>query len=165
MIYFDASVAVKWFKKGERHEKESMDLLTKIIALDIDAASSEWTSIEIVRGLKRAQNKGEMNITDTKIEEVFQEIEDLFETKTVQEIPVSRVKTRAKECEIKLSLSAADAVHLASAIEIKAKYLVTDDDHLLKESAKNYVSIYGLSMITLPEVDAFLKSGSDESNG
>lgn len=165
MIYFDASVAVKWFKKGERYEKEAMNLLTKIIALDIDVASSEWTSIEIVRGLKRAQNKGEMNITDTRIEEVFQEIEDLFETKTAQMITVSQVKTKAKECEIKLSLSAADAIHLASAIEIQAKYLVTDDDHLLKESAKNYASVYNLSIITLPEVDAFLRSVSDESNG
>ena len=51
--YLDALVVVKWFKKGEPYESEAMELYGKIRDLETDAVTSEWTALEVVRGLTK----------------------------------------------------------------------------------------------------------------
>jgi len=51
--YLDASVVVKWFKKGEPYESEAVELYGKIRDLETDAVTSEWTALEVVRGLTK----------------------------------------------------------------------------------------------------------------
>ena len=51
--YFDASVVVKWFKKGEPYESEAITIYRKIRELETDAVTSEWTALEVVHGLTK----------------------------------------------------------------------------------------------------------------
>jgi predicted nucleic acid-binding protein len=51
--YLDASVVVKWFKKGEPYESEAMAIYGMIRELETDAVTSEWTALEVVRGLTK----------------------------------------------------------------------------------------------------------------
>ncbi len=51
MITLDASVVVKWFKKGEAFEDEALWLYQKIRGLEINASTSEWTILEVTRAL------------------------------------------------------------------------------------------------------------------
>ena len=51
--YLDASVVVKWFKKGEQYESEAMAIYGKIRELETEAVTSEWTALEVVRGLTK----------------------------------------------------------------------------------------------------------------
>ena len=153
MICLDASICMKWYKEGEKFEKLALDLLDKIIDYSVDVVANEWINLEVVRGLKRAQNiDKEINITNQDIKESFDDIEILFESLAIKKVRVSEVKTLAKEIEISLDLYAADAVHLATTIFERCEFLVTDDNHLLKDDVRNYAKNNGVRIIKLDQL-------------
>jgi predicted nucleic acid-binding protein len=79
MIEVNSSVAVKWFKPGERFKAEALDLLKRIDQGTAEAAANEIVGLEIVRALKNAQTRfPALAITDTRIEQAYARIEKLF---------------------------------------------------------------------------------------
>jgi len=157
MIVLDASVVVKWFKPQERFAAEAQWLLEQIGAFRIEAAASEWLSLEVVRGLKRAQQElPEGAILDDDIHAAYNALESLFRSGALLEIPVSEVKMLTKNAEIALGLYAADALHLATAIYLGARWLVTDDHHLLTDRVRHYAMDAGVRVVTLPEARSLL---------
>lgn len=157
MIVLDASVVVKWFKPQERFAAEAQWLLEQIGAFRIEAAASEWISLEVVRGLKRAQREVPLQaISDEDIHAAYDALETLFQSGALEEIPVSEVKVLTKNAEIALGLYAADALHLATAIYLGARLLVTDDHHLLAEPVRQYAQMAGVSIVTPAEAQSLL---------
>jgi hypothetical protein len=55
VIGIDASVCIKWFKSGERYDAEAQILRQTLARQEVEAVANEIVSLEIVRGLKRAQ--------------------------------------------------------------------------------------------------------------
>lgn len=161
-ITLDASVAVKWFKeREEKYLKEANKLLDLIVDFEVYVYASEWISLEVVRGLKKAQIKG-LEISNKKIEGAYRCIEDFFLSDAIIGINVSSVKDLAKTLEIKLGLYAADSVHLATAIITESEYLVTQDRHLLKENVKKFAKKHKVETISLH--DYFERSETKEDN-
>ena len=157
MIALDASVVVKWFKPHERFEAEAQSLLNLIGSFKVEALASEWLSLEVVRGLKRAQQEvPALAISDEDIHAAYEAIETLFRSGALLEVPVSEVKTLTKNAEIALGLYAADALHLATAIYLGARWLVTDDSHLLSVPVQEYASASGVAIVNPAEVMAQL---------
>jgi predicted nucleic acid-binding protein len=59
VIAVDTSVALKWFKPGERYEAQALDLAGRIDRGEVEAAANEIVSLEIVRGVtERRQHPG-----------------------------------------------------------------------------------------------------------
>jgi hypothetical protein len=69
VIGIDASVCIKWFKSGERYDAEAQDLRQRLAPQEVEAVASEIISLEIVRGLKKAQvQQPALGITDSDID-------------------------------------------------------------------------------------------------
>ena len=157
MIAADTSVVMKWFKARERHESESRDLRGRMERGEVKAAACEILSLEVVRGLKNAQNRRpDLGVTDVNIEDAFTCIEDMFRTKIVVECPVADVKALAKDVEVTLGLYMADALHLATALHLEADYLVVDDHHFLEPEVVDYAAARGVAIVDLPDLIAAL---------
>lgn len=151
MIVLDASVVVKWFKAEERYGAEAERLLDLISGFGVEAVANEWLPLEVVRGLKRAQAQSpEHALGDEDIRQAYEAIETLFRTAAIREVSVREVKDLAKDAQITLGLYAADAVHLATALERKATWLVTDDHHLLSQRVRAYATAAGVAVADLP---------------
>ena len=95
-------------------------------------------------------------ISDEDIHAAYEAIETLFRSGALLEVPVSEVKTLTKNAEIALGLYAADALHLATAIYFGARWLVTDDGHLLAVPVQEYASASGVAIVNPAEVMAQL---------
>src|SRR5438046_1368880 len=139
MIGIDTSVAMKWFKSGERYVTEARDLRRRVGRGEVEAAANEILSLEIVRGLKNAQaSQPSLGITDTRIGNAYAAVEALFQTGGLLECPVHEVKPLAKDIEMTLGLFMADALHLATAIYLRVQYFVVDDRHFFTPDVVQY---------------------------
>ncbi|PKP57294.1 MAG: hypothetical protein CVT89_04735 [Candidatus Altiarchaeales archaeon HGW-Altiarchaeales-2] len=146
MIYLDASVVVKWFKKGEEFENESLELYNKIERFEIEACASEWMVLEVVRALVKA------GASKKKIDDDFQTLTDLFNINAVQRFSVLPVLSLAKNIEYELNMYVADAVHLATAIISGSSILLSEDEHFYKQNVKDYAKKFGLEIKKLKEI-------------
>lgn len=144
----DSSIAVKWFKKGEESEKEAQILYQKIADIEINAVANEWILLETIRGLVK------VGYSKDRIDNAFDILCELFTIGAIKQIHVSSLISLAKNIEIEYKLYAADAVHLATAITTNSKILWTEDDHLRKESIKEYANGCGVKILGLRELDA-----------
>ncbi len=159
MIALDASVVVKWFRPQERFAAEAHRLLELIGDFKVEAAASEWLSLEVVRGLKRAQRAVPAPaIRDEDIHAAYEALETLFRSGALLEIPVSEVKVLTRNAAIALGLYAADALHLATAIHLGARWLVTDDHHLLSDPVRQYALAAGVTIVNPAEMLAHLST-------
>jgi predicted nucleic acid-binding protein len=140
----DASVIAKWFKKGEDHESEALDLRDKILGSRVKALTSEWFVLEIVRALVKANYPGD------KIEEAYSALREIVSLEFIEAVPIGMILDKAKEIEIALSLFASDAVYLATAVMKKAN-LVTEDRHLLGKEVVEYARKEGVKIESLKE--------------
>ena len=157
MIALDTTVVVKWFKPQERFAAEAHQLLELIGDFKVEAVANEWLSLEVVRGLKRAQQEVPAHaVRDEDIHAAYEALETLFRSGALLEIPVSEVKILTKNAEIVLGLYAADALHLATAIHLGARWLVTDDRHLLAAPVRQYALAAGVTIVNPAEVLAQL---------
>jgi predicted nucleic acid-binding protein len=157
MINVGASIAVKWFKPGERFEAEALDLLTRIGVGAIAASACEILSLEVVRALQNAQvRQPALGITDSRITQAYERLEGMFTSSAMLECAVSNVKSQAKEIQMTLGLFMADALHLATAVYLTSSYFVVDDRHFLAPDVINYAAGFGVQVVTLPGLIAAL---------
>lgn len=157
MISVDTSIAVKWFKPGERYETEALDLLTRIDRGEVVVAANEIIGLEVVRALKNAQaRQPALGITDARIALAFQRIEDLFAGNALLECLVGDVKVLAKDAEMSLGLFMADAIHLATAVYLGVQFFVVDDRHFLAPAVVAHASSAGVRVVDLPTLIAAL---------
>ena len=148
---------MKWFRRGERHESEALELRERIERRKVEVAANEVVSLEVVRGLKNAQTRQPaLLISDDEVEAGFATMEAMFRTGVLVECPVAEVKTIAKDVEMSLGLFMADALHLATAIHLRAEFFVVDDQHFLSPAVVNYTASMGVQIVNLPELIARL---------
>ena len=143
-LALDASVIAKWFKKGEEHERETPSLRDKILASQVQAVTSEWLLLEVVRALVKA------NYPKEKVEEAYSTLKEITSLGFIEAIPVGKTLDEAKDIEITLSLFASDAVYLATAI-ISHATLITEDKHMLNKNVRSYAQREGIKIISLKE--------------
>jgi len=147
MNTIDASVSVKWFKRGEPYEEEALYLLERIKSFEMICNANEWIILETVRGLVRA------SYPEEDIDRVYDNLIGLMDTKAIKRINVSEVLSLAKSIEKDLNLYAADAVHLATAIVTGSRVLWTEDKHLYKKKVKDFARNRRLDVLRLEKVD------------
>lgn len=140
----DASIVVKWFKKGEELEQEALSLRDKILRSKIYTITSEWLLLEVVRALIK------VNYPRNKIEEAYSMLKEITSLGFIEAIPVRKALDKAKDVEIDLSLFASDAIYLATAI-INHATLISEDKHLLNKNVMNYAQKEGVKIISLRE--------------
>ncbi len=141
-IALDASVAVKWFKKGERVEQQALRLRGEIFTTKTHAVAPSWLFLEVVRALVKIDYPKE------KIEEAYSTLREAASLDLIEIIPINALLDKAKEAEIELKLFASDAVYLATAITRHAN-LLTEDKHLHKETVLEYAEKEGIHILSL----------------
>lgn len=143
-LALDASVVVKWFKRGEEREAEAMSLRDGVLGSRVSAVTSEWLFLETVRALVK------VGYPHDKIKEVYSTLRELTSLGFIEAVPVGAALDKAVEIEAALSLYASDSVYLATAI-IRGAKLVTEDRHLLRDDVVDYAKREGIEILSLAE--------------
>lgn len=141
-LALDASVVVKWFKKGEALEKEALALRDRVLDTKVSALTSEWLLLEVVRAMVKVDFPRE------KIEAAYSTLKEIVSLGFIEAVPVGDVMDEAKDIEVALSLFPSDAVYLATAMRGHAT-LVTEDRHLLRRAVKEYAGKGGVKVLSL----------------
>jgi len=150
-LCLDASIVVKWFKKGERFEAEANKLLEKISSFKIEAVANEFLILEIVRALTK--HKVELKFTNEDVANASKAIKELMLLGAIKNVNLNKVLYFSEIIIRELSLPVIDSVHLATAISECCDVLITDDEaHLLKAKVKNYCSKFKLKILRLDEL-------------
>lgn len=144
-MVLDASVAVKWFKAGERLEGEAWTLRDMVLGSGVRALTSEWLFLEVVRGMAKA------GFPVGKIDEAYMILREMDRLGFMEAVPVGEVVDVAKEAVTGLRLYASDSVYLATSI-IRGVSLVTDDRHLLRGEVRKYAHARGVEVFSLDEL-------------
>jgi predicted nucleic acid-binding protein len=159
VIAMDSSVVVKWFKSGEPNEKESRDLRQRIERQEVRAVVNEILALEVVRGLKKAQtHQPALGILDSDVEDAWLILESMIQTGILEQRRVDHLRNLAKDFVAAYYLGVADALHLATAIDTKARYFVSEDQDLLKSAVVNSVRGLGVEVVNLPSLIAALNA-------
>lgn len=140
----DSCVIVKWFKKGEEFEKEALRLRDDVLLGRITLVISEWTLLEVARGLRKAGYPKE------KVDESFSLLRELADLDLLKVAPVSRYLVLAKDLISALDLYASDAIHLALAL-MESLDLLSEDKHLLRGDVREYGEKRGVRILRLKE--------------
>jgi predicted nucleic acid-binding protein len=165
MINIDSSVAVKWFKPGERSEAEALDLRARIDHGRVEAAAHEIVSLEVVRAPKNTQlRQPGLGMTDALISRAFDRLERMFASGALLECLVREVRRQAKDIELGLGLFMADALHLAAAIYLGVQYFVVDDQHFLAPDVVKHAATCGVQVVNLPDLLAALTRGGGKAS-
>lgn len=143
-ICIDSSIIVKWFKKGEEHEREALKLRDETLSSTVNPIICEWAYLEVVRALVKA------GYTKAKIIQAYKILKEMAELGFINTVPVHNLLEKAKDLEMELNLYASDAVNLATAV-LNKKNMLTEDKHLLQENVRNYMEKLGLKVTRLKE--------------
>ncbi|MFQ5711886.1 MAG: type II toxin-antitoxin system VapC family toxin [Candidatus Geothermarchaeales archaeon] len=144
-LTLDASIVVKWFKKGEEFEDEALKLRGEILSSTTSALACELMPLEVCRALVR------VGYTSQKVEEAYAALSEMSNLDFLKMVAVTALKDRAKELIIALNLYVADAASLATALD-NAADLLTEDKHLLKQELEEFMEKEGLKIIRLNEL-------------
>ncbi|OGD45473.1 hypothetical protein A3K69_06345 [Candidatus Bathyarchaeota archaeon RBG_16_57_9] len=147
-VVLDASVAVKWFKKGERLEDEALALKDRVFGSGVKALTSEWLLLEVVRAMVKA------GLPVGKVAEAYLILREMGRLGFMEAVPVGEVLDLAKDAMMELPLYASDSVYLATSIKRGAS-LVTDDRHLLRADVVEYGRSRGVEVLGLRELPQF----------
>jgi len=143
-VGIDSSIIVKWFKKGEEHEKEALKLRDDTLSAIVNPILSEWVYLEVVRALVKAK------YPKAKIIQSYDTLKEMAELGFIMVIPVSSLLEKAKDLEIELNLYASDGVNLSAAV-LNSRNMLTEDRHLLQKSVKSFMEKLGLKISRLDE--------------
>jgi len=141
-LVLDASVAVKWFKKGERLEEEALALRDLVLGSKVRALTSEWLLLEVARAMVKA------GLPVGKVDEAYTILSEMDRLGFMEAVPVGEVLDTSKEVITGLPLHASDSVYLATSI-IRGANLVTDDRHLLRSDVVKYARLRGVEVQSL----------------
>lgn len=144
VVSMDSSVIVKWFKKGEDHEREALKFRDDILAGAVAPVVSEWVFLELVRALVKTE------YPKAKVMQAYETFKEMIELGFIRTVPISNLLDKAKDLEVELRLYAADAVSLSVSV-LNSVNMLTEDKHLLQRSVKNYMEKLGLKIIKLGE--------------
>ena len=144
IVGVDSSIIVKWFKKGEEHEKEALKLRDDTLSGIVNPILSEWVYLEVVRALVKAK------FSKVKIIQSYDTLKEMAELGFIRILPISNLLEKAKDLEIELNLYASDAVNLSTAV-LNSKDMLTEDKHLLQKSVKGFMEKLGLKIRKLDE--------------
>ena len=103
-ICTDASVIVKWFKKGEAKEKFALKLKDDVLDEKVSLICSEWVLLEVIRALTK------IRYPEEKIKDAETFLLGLEAGGFVEIVNISSVRKLASEIIYKLNLYASDAV-------------------------------------------------------
>jgi len=141
----DASVIVKWFKKGEEKEDYALKLKNLILSRRIVPIVNEYVFLEIIRALKKA------GYPDKKIINTKSFLVDLETLGYIKIVRVHEVRDLAMDLIRILNLYASDSLVLATALS-KNIDLITEDRHILKKKVIEYAHERGIRILTLDEL-------------
>jgi predicted nucleic acid-binding protein len=144
-LVLDASVVVKWFKKGEGLEEESLALRDRVLSAKVKALTSEWLLLEVARAMVKA------GLPAGKVDEAYTILSEMDRLGFMEAVPVGEVLDVSKETIIGLHLYASDSVYLATSI-IRGAKLVTEDRHLLRGDVVKYARLRGVEVHSLEKV-------------
>ena len=116
---------------------------------ELEAASSEWLSLEVARGLRK--DKDALGLSDADILDAYSSIEDLFTSTALKQIKVSDVKDVAGKIIVEQNLYAADSIYLASAVISASDVILSEDEHLHKEKVRKYARNRGIEIMKLKD--------------
>jgi len=141
-ISIDASVLVKWFKKGEEKEDFALRLKNLIFDRRVVPIINEYVFLETIRALRKA-GYPDKKIIDAKI---F--LTDLEMLGLVWVVKVHEVRDLAMDLIRTLNLYASDSLILATAL-LRKTNLITEDHHILREAVIEYAGKRGIKILTL----------------
>jgi len=141
-LALDSSVAVKWFKKGEKGEQQSLRIRDDVFTAKVHAIAPEWLFLEVVRALVKIQYPRQ------KVEEAYSMLREAASLGLIEVVPTNMLLDEAKEAEIELGLFASDAIYLAAAI-VQHANLLTSDRHLLNRHVLEYAKEQGIRILPL----------------
>jgi len=143
-LVLDASVAVKWFKAGERLEEEARTIWDMVLGSEMRALTSEWLMLEVVRAIVKA------GFPAGKVDETYMVLREMDRLGFLEVMPVGEVLDVAKDSVAGLGLYASDSVYLAASI-VRGVNLVTDDRHLLRAEVREYARERGVEVRSLKD--------------
>jgi predicted nucleic acid-binding protein len=132
-IYIDTNVFYNAYCPTE--ERFIADWLLKQIEPEFQGITSEWTIIEIFRAFKKQINLEKLEDKDAQIaiDLFLSELGEYTQKKKIILIPVRTVFIMASRTLIfTQNLYAADAIHIACAIEMKVDAFITFDSNFKK---------------------------------
>ncbi len=138
-VYLDSSALVKRYLAEEG--SEAVDgLYRRAEGLDIQLAFSLWNIGEVLRALARARSMGQL--TQWEVEEsVWLFLRETLKFRALgglRIVPVgSDVIATAIPVLLASRLSQADAIQLATAVEVRANALVAADERLVREARRD----------------------------
>jgi len=144
-LVIDASVLVKWFKKGEAFEEEALKLRRDVLSSKVAVMMSELTFLEVCRALVKVGYPPE------KVEEAYATLREMSELGFLKPVPVSTLIDKAKDLILEVNLYVADALTLAAALTTSSD-LLTEDRHLTKPEVKENMRKEGLKVVSLKEM-------------
>lgn len=154
-VVTDASVIVKWFKKGEPKEELALALRDKMLAHELSITCNEWSILEVVRAVMK------VNFPVDKVKEIVSILSELESEGFIRVIRVYDVRKEAADLIHALNLYASDAVVLATALHTKST-LVTEDHHLLKDPIKKFAREH---KVEIKDLEQFLSEGTPSGGG
>lgn len=138
-VVLDASVVVKWFKKGEEFEEEALGLRKAVLASEMRFLVLELLPLEVCRGLLKVGYPLE------KVDESYATLKELLEFGFLVPVSTSALCDEAAGLMKRLNLYVADALVLAAAVQNTAD-LYTEDRHLLRAEVEAAMGEEGLAV-------------------
>ena len=145
-VCLDTSVIVKWFKDGERCDKEAKLFRDKIISSEINAVINEYAQLELIRALVKA------GFSKKKIRKAQRSFNELVDSSSILILSVSSVLNLARDLQIDHSLYSADSVHLVTAITSSSNVFLVDDKHFLRLEIIKMAREHGVMIKHLAEI-------------
>jgi len=160
-IYLESSAL--WNLYYEEKEAELIEYCLENI--NISCSSSQWSLLELQRGIQKRVNQHELGKKEAENLEIFIEtdIQRLVKKKELILQPITaKLITKTRENIPKYNLYASDALHLTTAIQNNNKVMIVDDYHFkrldkrIKEEQKIEIIPTAMKHIEFVEMIKFL---------
>ncbi|MEM3382225.1 MAG: type II toxin-antitoxin system VapC family toxin [Candidatus Bathyarchaeia archaeon] len=138
--YFDASALVKRFKPERGYETVRKTIYEASVGTH-EIHSIYWVKAEFYVAMRRGnvpQKLAARNLRALGKIIIFNPV-------------TSGIVDDALNLIYDLNLHAADAIHLASCINLACEAILTDDEHMLSEDVKTYLEKHAVKLVNLKE--------------
>lgn len=141
-IYIEPSALFKAYipERGS----ENMETTLSILGYKVVGVTSKWTVLEIIRGIMKRKNMGELTDEDASdiIEFFINDIKTMaLENKILLEEVSEKIINASIELIRKYNLYASDALHIKTAEKSRAKVILVDDYHFQRIKGTTRIKI------------------------